>query len=163
MVNAATSEVKRLSRHDIMVIEDSESDAALLKLAFKKAQLDNPVRILSTGEEALDYLAGAGGYGDRTQYPLPILIFLDLRLPACSGLSVLKWIRQQPDISRIPVIMLTGSASSSDVRQAYSLGANSYMVKPKEYGELARMVEASKRYWLTLNVYPPVSPFPIRF
>ncbi|MGF1516017.1 MAG: response regulator [Elainellaceae cyanobacterium] len=163
MVKGAITEARRLAYHNLMVVEDNTQDAVLLERAFKKAELHNPVHVLSTGEEAVDYLAGVGRYSDRTQYPLPILIFLDLHLPARSGLSVLEWLRSQPNISRIPVIVLTGSKNSDDVRKAYSLGANSYMVKPTDYSSLTRMVEASKRYWLTLNVYPSVSPFPLRF
>ncbi len=163
MVRNATADERRLAHHSIMVVEDNQYDAVLLERAFRNADLHNPLCVIPTGDEVIDYLTGAGQYSDRAQYPLPILIFLDLMLPTRSGLSVLKWLREQPQINRIPVIVLTSSDRNDDIKQAYALGANSYMVKPKDYASLARMVEASKRYWLTLNVYPPVSPFPLRF
>ncbi|MGB3615528.1 MAG: response regulator [Elainellaceae cyanobacterium] len=157
------TDVKHSARPSILLIEDNSDDAMLLQHAFKAANCTNPLRVVQTEDEAEQYLSGADKYSDRKQHPLPILIFLDLNLYQGDGLSLLKWIRQQPEISRIPVIVLTASEQPNDIKQAYALGANSYMVKPIGHDMLVRMVEASKRYWLTLNIYPPVSPFPLRF
>ncbi|MEO0406424.1 MAG: response regulator [Cyanobacteria bacterium P01_A01_bin.135] len=157
------TQVTHLAHPSILLVEDNSNDAMLLQEAFKAANFTNPLRIIPTGDEAAKFLSGAEEYSDRKQYPLPILIFLDLTLYRGSGLELLRWLRQQPKINRIPVIVLTASEQPEDVKKAYSLGANSYMVKPTGQKALVRMVEASKRYWLTLNVYPPVSPFPLRF
>ena len=157
------TQATHLAHPSILLVEDNSNDAMLLQEAFKAVDCANPLRIIQTGDEAEKYLSGAEEYSDRKQHPLPILIFLDITLHEKSGLELLKWLRRQPKINRIPVIIFTASEQPEDVKRAYALGANSYMVKPTGQKDLVRMVEASKRYWLTLNVYPPVSPFPLRF
>jgi len=157
------TDVKHPVHPSILLIEDNSNDAMLLQHAFRAANCTNPLRVVQTEDEAEQYLSGTEQYSDRKQNPLPILIFLDLGLYQGDGLSLLKWIRQQPEVSRIPVIILTASEQPDDVKRAYALGANSYMVKPIGHDALVRMVKASKRYWLTLNIYPPVAPFPLRF
>ena len=156
-------ETKHLANLSILLVEDNDNDAILLRRAFRAVSCANPLRVIPTETEAEKYLSGEEQYSDRSEYPLPILIFLDLTLCQGNGLDLLKWLRRQPQINRIPVIVLTASEQPEDIKQAYALGANSYMVKPTGLNMLIRMVEASKRYWLTLNVYPPVSPFPLRF
>src|SRR5690348_10919286 len=96
----------------------------LIRRAFSRAMLTNPLQTVENGEEAVVYLTGAGPYADRTTYPQPLLILLDLKLPRMSGLEVLEWRRQQdPQLQRIPVVVLTSSRESSDVNRAYELGA----------------------------------------
>lgn len=140
----------------ILLVEDEPSDAALLLRGFAKAGVLNPIVHLKKGDEALAYLAGVGQYTNRTTYPLPVLILLDLKLPGMTGLQLLQWLRTQKEIRRIPVVVLTMERDSNTVNAAYDLGANSYLVKPGEPGEIVRIVEAIQRYWIELNEPPPL-------
>lgn len=145
-----------LSEYGILLVEDDSNDILLVQRAFRRANMINPIRIVKDGEEAIGYLSGNDKYCDRTEYPLPSLILLDLKLPRRSGLEVLEWMRQQPVLKRIPVVVLTSSKESQDVDRAYDLGVNSYLLKPVRFDDLARMVTALDAYWLRLNQYPSV-------
>ena len=141
-----------ISEHEtILAVEDNDDDIALVRRAFRKATILNPLRTLSDGEQAVEYLSGEGGFADRQQSPLPSLILLDLKLPRKSGLEVLAWKMSQPVLKRIPVVVLTSSKQSSDLERAYDLGVNSYLVKPVEFTELLEMVTALKLYWIRFN------------
>jgi CheY-like chemotaxis protein len=144
----------------ILAVEDEDDDVALLKRAFRKAGLVNPVRFLADGEQAVSYLAGEGEYADREAYPLPSLILLDLKLPRKSGLEVLAWLREQPVLRRIPVVVLTSSKQNVDLERAYDLGANSYLVKPVAFTDLLEMIGALQLYWIRLNETPKGSHRP---
>jgi len=98
------------------------------------------------------YLQGANHFADREQYPLPNLILLDLKMPRLSGFDVLAWLRHEEKCRWLPVIVLSSSNHEADVQRAYSLGANSYLVKPVAFDSLVEIVQAIERYWLTLNV-----------
>ena len=135
----------------ILAVEDEDDDVALIKRAFRKVGIVNPVTFISDGESAIEYLAGAGAYADRAAYPLPALVLLDLKLPRKSGLDVLAWMHEQPIVRRIPVVVLTSSRQSRDLERAYDLGANSYLVKPVAFDDLLKMIEALKLYWITFN------------
>ncbi len=139
----------------IMLVEDNEMDVVLTLDAFKEARLINPIQVARTGEDALEYLGGIGNYQNRTLYPLPELILLDLKLPGVSGLDLLKQIKTNPDLKRIPVIILTSSAEEGDRSLGYDLGANSYLVKPISFEGFLEVVGKIKEYWLTLNIGPP--------
>ena len=138
----------------ILLVEDEESDATLLCRAFAKAKVLNPIKLLTNGDDALAYLAGAGEYADRKQHPLPVLILLDLKLPGMTGLQLLQWKRAQPPVRRIPVVVLTMNDDASTINSAYDLGANSYLVKPGDPAEIGRVVQAIQRYWIDLNEPP---------
>jgi len=140
----------------ILLVEDEPSDAALIQRAFEKVGVRNPIAHLANGDEALAYLEGINQYGDRLQFPLPILIILDLKLPGMSGLQILKWIRTKRDLRLIPVVVLTGSADPTSVQAAYEAGANSYLLKPTDRTEIIRVVEALEQYWMQINVSPPL-------
>jgi CheY-like chemotaxis protein len=129
----------------ILVIEDDESDALLLVHALDRAGCA-PLPVLGRADEAVRYLEGAGEYSARDRYPLPSLIVLDLGLPGMSGLEFLSWLRQQPVLSAIPVIVLSGSAYAHAVKQAYALGATTFFTKPLGKG-LDSLAEAVVRYW----------------
>lgn len=137
----------------VLLVEDDPNDILLLQRAFGKAQLTAPLQV-NDGEEAIAYLAGQGSYADRAQHPLPQLVLLDLKLPRKSGLDVLRWLRQQPVLQRLPVVVLTSSRESSDVNRAYELGANSYLVKPVRSQDLVDMIKTLDLYWLLLNEKP---------
>lgn len=141
----------------ILLVEDNPVDILLLRRAVGKAQITNPLQVVSDGEHAVKYLAGEDVYTDRQRYPLPTLVLLDLKLPRRGGLDVLAWLRQQPGLRRVPVVVLTSSNEMSDVLRAYDLGANSYLVKPGAPEALIQLVEQLKCYWLILNEPPHIT------
>lgn len=141
----------------ILLVDDDKDDIFFMKRAFEEAALLNPVKILRDGQEAIDYLSGAGKFSDRIQYPLPFLVLLDLKMPRVMGLEVLKWIREQPRFKTLIVIVLTSSKMHADIQTAYGLGANSYLVKPASSDKLTAMISEIKRYWLDLNEAWPES------
>jgi CheY-like chemotaxis protein len=138
----------------ILLVEDTPSDAALIRRAFEKSNVLNPIIWTKNGQEALGYLSGLGQYGDRIKYPLPALILLDLDLPEMSGFELLQWKRTQPYIRRIPVVILTIDSATSAINAAYDLGANSYLIKPGKSDEIMRVVKTIQEYWLGLNQPP---------
>ncbi len=140
----------------VLLVEDDSNDVILAERAFKKARLSNPIRVVGDGEEAVGYLAGGGVYTDRASFPLPALILLDLKLPKMSGHEVLEWLRAQPQLRRLPVIVLTSSSDRADINEAYDLGANSYLVKPVEPDALIEMIGAVQSYWMAMNEPPEV-------
>ena len=135
----------------ILLVEDDMDDALLLRRAFAKAGILNTIAHIEDGDTAVAYLDGAGKYADRDRHPLPCLILLDLKLPRRAGLEVLAWMRAQPGLKRIPVVVLTSSQQSSDINRAYDLGANSYLVKPVGFDTLLEMARALSLYWLLFN------------
>lgn len=139
----------------ILLVEDSQLDIELTLDAFQEAHLKNSVAIARNGQEALDYLFGAGAFADRDQYPLPNLILLDLKLPGVDGFEVLRRIKGELILKRIPVIILSSSKEEGDRALSYDLGANSYLVKPVSFEGFVRVVQQIDGYWLTLNVAPP--------
>jgi CheY-like chemotaxis protein len=140
-----------ISQMPLLLVEDNEDDAFLMKRSFKIAGVDQPFYVVEDGQQAIDYLAGRGPYADRVTYPLPAFIFLDLKLPFKSGHEVLAWIRNQRELSEIVMIVLSSSNQPSDLEEAYRLGANSYVVKPPATEELVRLAVAFKHYWLDFN------------
>jgi CheY-like chemotaxis protein len=142
---------------NILLVEDDPNDVLLLERAFRRAGVAYPLSIVNDGDQALDFLQGSGKYQDRLKFPLPDLVLLDLKLPRRSGHEVLRWLRGQPGLRRLPVIVLTSSKESRDVSEAYDEGANSYLVKPPTVELLIHMVAQLERYWLTLNQGPEIS------
>lgn len=138
----------------ILLVEDTPSDAALIRRGFEKANVLNPIVWIKNGQEALGYLSGLGQYDDRIKYPLPALILLDLDMPEMTGFELLQWKRTQPYIRRIPVVVLTLDNAASAVNAAYDLGANSYLIKPGKSEEIMRIVKLIQEYWLGLNESP---------
>ena len=115
----------------ILQVEDDANDVFLLQHAMTEAGVENPIQVATDGQQAIDYLKGAGKFADRKQFPFPCLVLLDLKLPYVMGLEVLKWIRQQPGPMLI-VILLTASAEDEDIVAAYRLGANAFLTKPSK-------------------------------
>ncbi len=124
-----------------------------MERALKEAAIANPIRIVEDGQEAIDYLSGAGKYQDRTQYPTPAVMFLDLKLPLKSGHEVLQWIRTQKEFETMIVVVLTSSNQPADVKKSYELGANSYIVKPPAAENLLELAKSFKWYWLKFNKF----------
>jgi len=139
-----------LARENVLLVEDDPNDSLLLQRTFYRFRLAKPPYIVTSGELAISYLDGRDRFGDRDQYPVPTLVFLDLKLPAMSGFEVLTWMKQQPQLAKTQVIVLTGSRKSLDVYRAYELGASSYLVKPVQAEDIARLGESLKLPWLAL-------------
>lgn len=118
----------------------------LLSLAFRKAGTSTQLQVAPNSEQAM---AALQANGDAQQ---PQCVLLDIKLPTKSGLEVLSWIRSQPHLKRLPVVMLTSSLLSADINQAYDLGANSYLAKPPDLSSLVTLAKAIDQYWLQTNV-----------
>jgi len=131
----------------VLVAEDNPDDALLLRRAIEKAGISARVKIVADGEEMLLYLQGRGAYANRSTSPLPTLIILDLKMPRKSGLEVLQWMNENPDVAVVPTIVLSASNLEKDVRAAYNLGANTYFVKPTTFEELVETMRTLERYW----------------
>jgi CheY-like chemotaxis protein len=142
----------------ILLVEDNEDDVFLMKRALKEAGVTNPLQIVEDGQEAVDYLNGSGQFSDRARYPLPAVVFLDLKLPLRSGHDVLAWVRSQKEFASLVVVVLTSSEEASDVNKSYKLGANSYLVKPPTAEQLLSMAKAFKWYWLQCNKFGNADP-----
>jgi CheY-like chemotaxis protein len=144
-----------MTGHTILHVEDRDEDIFLLQYAFKRAEITNPVQVATDGQMAIDYLAGTGKFSDRKQFPLPCMVLLDLKLPHRMGLEVLEWIRQEPAVKSLIVIVLSSSVFEGDIQRAYDLGVNAFLVKPSDADRIADMCKALKHFWFTHN-QPPV-------
>jgi CheY-like chemotaxis protein len=140
----------------ILLVEDDPNDILLMGHAITRAELEHAVSVVRDGEEAIAFLAAHSADPPRDRAPLPRLILLDLKLPKKSGFDVLRWLRTQPRLRPIPVVVLTSSNERADVERAYELGANSYIVKPTGFNQLLETVRMLKLYWHELNASPPV-------
>ena len=140
----------------ILQVEDDPNDVFFLQKAMKKLGVMNPIQVATDGQQALDYLAGAGKFANRTEFPFPSLVLLDVKLPYVMGLEVLRRIREQRGRA-VPVVMLSASAQEADIVTAYRLGANAFLCKPSEASRFEEMVKAIKDFWLTQNTLPETS------
>jgi len=144
-----------MSEHSvILLVEDLEDDILLIRKAFDRAQVPNPLFVVRNGEEAIAYLSGEGKYANRAEHPLPQMILLDLHMPRVNGFEVLQWIRQQPGLTGQLVIVLTSSNQMRDVHEAYKLGANSFLVKPLDFQNFVELGEIIRNYWINTNRSP---------
>ncbi len=140
-------------RATILLVDDSENDLLFMRAAFKKAEFNNPLQEVHNGEEAIAYLKGDGSYGDRSRFPLPMIMLLDLNMPMQNGFDVLTWVRAQAGLKRLTIIVMTASMRAEDVEQAFDLGANSFLVKPSNLEALTAMIR-SLRDWVRINQFP---------
>lgn len=141
---------------NILLVDDNKMDVALTLDAFKEARLTNNLKVAYNGQDALNYVFGVDKYSDRSTYPLPDVILLDLKMPGLSGLEVLKKLKTSEKYKRIPVIILTSSKDEGDRAMGYDYGANSYLVKPISFSGFLDVVKTVYDYWLTLNIEPPL-------
>src|SRR5438874_13457601 len=109
------------SNFPLLLAEDDENDVFFLQKAFQQAKIDNPMFVTRDGHETIEYLSGAGKFSDRKQFPLPYLLLLDLKMPRMTGLDVLEWLDQQPELRCMPVVVLSSSAQRHDIERAYDL------------------------------------------
>ena len=138
----------------ILLVEDEEAHAELTKRAIRKSGNANRMDVVTSGEEALDYLFNRGIYADKSSYPLPGLILLDIKLPGIDGIEVLKTLKEDPNLRKIPVIMLTSSERDQDVARSYKHYANSYLTKPVGFKEFEEKIRQIDFYWMILNEPP---------
>ena len=145
----------------ILLAEDSDDDILLIRTAFTKANILNRLQIVRNGEEAISYLKGEGRFANPVDYPLPGLLLLDLKMPGKNGFDVLRWVRQQPTLSALRIVVLTSSAEIRDVNLAYRLGANSFLVKPVDFQDFIQLSYFLTNYWLLFTKAPEISrPLP---
>jgi CheY-like chemotaxis protein len=142
--------------HTILYVDDDDNDASLVKHALRCAQARCQVYAVNDAEKAAAYLSGKGQFADRKTYPSPAVVLLDLKMPRMHGLEILQWIRSQPVLKRLVVIVLTASNQASEVNRAYEMGANSFLVKPVELEGLVQIVKGICAYWLNLNERPEI-------
>ena len=140
-----------------LLVDDDEDHLLLMQRALAKAKIVNPLYAVKNGQEAMLYLAGAGRYRNRKEFPLPKLVLLDLKMPGIDGFEVLRWIRHQPELNKLRVLVLTSSDAIRDVNLAYRLGANSFLVKPFDFEDLTRLIQSISGYWIWMDNAPEVS------
>lgn len=131
----------------ILLVEDAEDDIFIFRRALEQANVAYRLMVVRNGQEAMDYLSHAGKFSDQEKYPLPALIFLDLKLPYVDGFDVLAWIRQQRELKSTVVVVLSGSDEVKDHQKAYTLGARSYLVKPPEASDIRRFMDSMASHW----------------
>ena len=136
----------------LLHVEDDPNDALLFQHACAQAGMKVNHKVAIDGAEALAYLSTSGG--EAQDCPIPTLIVLDLNLPLVSGFDVLAWLRNERRLRRLPVVVLTSSNQPNDVKRAYDLGANSYLIKPVELESLITLAKGIEQYWLSLNQLP---------
>jgi CheY-like chemotaxis protein len=140
--------------HIYLVAEDDQDTQMLIKRAFKQADLAPPVYFTNDGEQTIQYLSGKGQYANREGFPIPALLLLDLKMPYRDGFDVLRWIRAQPGLRKLVVIMFSGSSLEQDVEEAFNLGVNSFVMKPVSFSELLQVILAIHHYWFGCNHFP---------
>ncbi len=135
----------------VLLVEDNPDEAFLTQKAFKKGEVANPLKIVSDGSQALDFLFSQGTYADRDIKDNPVLILLDLKLPLIGGLDVLKAVKANPNTSLIPIIVLTSSTEDEDRTESNRLGANDYINKPTGLTEFVEIIKNIKQKWLVCS------------
>jgi CheY-like chemotaxis protein len=138
----------------VLLIEDDPGDQELTRRALTKGVIKTDLRIVSDGEEALDYLNHGGRYADADAAPTPDVILLDLNMPKLDGREVLRRVKADPRLKRIPVIMLTTSRRESDILRSYNLGCNSFVTKPVEVDDFITAIGELGEYWFELVTLP---------
>lgn len=146
--------MENLNAVEILIVEDNPQDAELTIRAMRKNNLANNLYVVEDGEEALDFIFCKGKYANRSFAQPPKVIFLDLKLPKISGLEVLQEIKSNPLTKSMPVVMVTSSREDPDIRKAYELGVNSYVVKPVNFEDFLRAMSQIGLYWLLVNEPP---------
>ena len=132
----------------VLLVEDNEDDALLFKCTLEDAGIPIPVQTVETAEEAMDYLTGSGNYADRERYPLPMVVFVDLKLPGKSGQDLLRWMKDKEEFDTLLKVVLTGANDPAGPAMALSLGANCYLEKPITRQQLT---QPSRSLWMFLT------------
>src|SRR3989442_13949530 len=140
-----------ISNAGVLLADDDDNFVTLMRLAFERGGLTNPLHSVRDGAEAIRYLKGEGKFSERNEWPLPTLLLLDLKMPLEDGFGVLSWMRSEPGLKRLPVVILSSSDESRDIERAYDLGANSYAVKPGGLEDLLEFLRRLEAWWLHVN------------
>lgn len=139
----------------IILIADDDPDDRLMAIdAFKENHLKNDIHFVEDGEDLMNYLRGKGKYADRSIHPLPGLILLDLNMPRKDGREALKEIKSDPELKRIPVIILTTSKAEEDIIKSYDLGVNCFITKPVTFQGLVEVTKVIGKYWFEIVELP---------
>lgn len=152
MTLSSTSPVQ--PKPPMLVVEDSNEDFEALQRFLQRSPLAVPVQRCVNGDQALAFLYRTGNYCDRSDAPRPGLIVLDLNLPGTDGREVLRRIKQNEDLRRIPVVIFTTSNNPKDIEDCYQYGANSYIVKPINFAQLKRGILTLLDYWFEVTTLP---------
>jgi len=147
-----TEQTGRRRSADILLVEDNPGDVRLTREAFEEGQIANTLHVVTDGVEALDFLRRNGEYED---VPCPDIVLLDLNLPRKDGEEVLEEINDDPDLTRIPVVILTSSEAQEDILRSYELDANAYLTKPVDPGEFIDTIQSLQQFWLSIIQLPP--------
>jgi CheY-like chemotaxis protein len=139
----------------ILLAEDDDNDIFFMRRALQKAEINCPLHVVRNGQETLDYLGGAGPFADRERYPLPAILFLDLKMPFVDGFDVLAWVRSQSPLKDLPVVVLTSSSEDRDRRRASELGAKAYCVKPPASEMVKEMMRLTNETGKDVTVSAP--------
>ena len=139
----------------ILLVDDDPGDQELTRREFQRSKIRNELRIVSDGEQAIDYLLRRGRYSAPGSAPRPDLVLLDLNLPRVDGREVLAVVRAQPELRSIPIVVMTVSTQEADIVRSYDLGAHAYVVKPVDLSQFARVIATLQEYWLEVVVVPP--------
>ena len=131
----------------VLIVDDSESDIFFLLRAFAVSKVRNPVQVVRSGSEAIDLLRGAGKYANRVQFPLPKIVFLDLRMPPPNGVDVLRWKQKQPDLPKMLWVAMSNFDSPRTINEAYASGASTFLIKPLDGEEVRNLIEAFEEFW----------------
>lgn len=146
-----------MTSRTILLVEDNPDDAELMRMAMRKTGVKNPLRVVTDGAAALDYLFGGRNIPNRTADERPVLILLDLNLPKIGGIEVLRRIRAEGPAKHTPVVVLTSSREERDLAACYAACVNSYIRKPVDFDEFQKAVRHIVAYWLDLNEPPPAA------
>ena len=144
---------KKTQAIEILLVEDNEGDVLLTKEAFEESKVMNNITVAKDGEVALEMLFQEGVYKN---YELPDIILLDLNLPKKDGKEVLEVLKNDKNLRRIPVVVMTSSQAEKDVAETYNLHANSYIVKPVDFIQFSNIIMAIEKFWFTIVVLPEV-------
>jgi CheY-like chemotaxis protein len=139
----------------ILVADDDAQDTMLVQMAVERAALNFRLKSVKDGEEAIDYLMGREHYADRHAHPFPSMMLLDLKMPRLNGFDVLNFVRNQPGLRQLPIVIFSSSDDPKDIRRAYDAGANSYLCKPHSNDDLSALLKALDDYWCKFNHFPP--------
>lgn len=139
----------------ILMADDDEDDRMLTAEALEESRLSNELRFVKDGEELMDYLFRRGQYADPSTSPRPGLILLDLNMPKKDGREALQEIKANPELRRIPIVVLTTSNTDIDIYRSYDLGANTYITKPVTFEALVEVMQTLGQYWFTVVALPP--------
>jgi len=138
----------------VLCVDDSSDDTLLLRRACRRAGVKFVLQSVDDGDKAIAYLSGMEGFSDRTTYPIPTLVLLDLKMPTKTGFEVLEWLRSHPEYDSLPVAVFTSSHHESDIHEAYRKGANCFLTKPGDYSQLVELVKALEQSFEDRQAFP---------